>query len=102
MSFRYRRFLELHKSHPGKTLVPMMDIDLMWHAHMGDSKAYARDTIASFGRLLSHNDDLDPTVLGESFGATKALYEQRFPSAGLYNPPPTQVRPPHGIPVLNI
>lgn len=31
---RYAHFLGLASEHPGKTLVPTLDIDLIWHAHM--------------------------------------------------------------------
>ncbi|GAX85220.1 hypothetical protein CEUSTIGMA_g12640.t1 [Chlamydomonas eustigma] len=92
---RYLRFLQLHKEHPGLTLVPMMDIDLMWHTHMGVATSYHSDCQALFGRILSQNDDLPPSDLEEGFATTKMLYEQRFPDAGVYNPPPTQLISPN-------
>ena len=88
---RYKRFLLLHKEHPGMVLVPMMDIDLIWHAHMGSGgDVYQRDTKEAFnGKVFSHDDHAAPSVLGKAFEATKVLYEQRF--GEIYNPPPTMV-----------
>ena len=41
---RYMRFLVLWRENPDlETLVPMIDIDLMWHAHMAHSGMYACD-----------------------------------------------------------
>jgi hypothetical protein len=40
---RYLRFLLLWRDTPGLVVVPMYDIDLMWHAHMAHSGLYRRD-----------------------------------------------------------
>ena len=61
----------------------------MWHTHMG-SGTYERDTVASFGKVFTHDDNVAPSLLGKAFDATKALYETRFQE--IYNPPPTMVR----------
>ena len=73
------------------TLVPMIDIDLFWHAHMGVAGAYRKDTLAAFGKVLHHEDNIAESVRDDAFLATMAAYEARFPDAGPYNPPPTQV-----------
>lgn len=73
------------------TLVPMMDIDLFWHTHMGIAGVYRKDTLAAFGKVFDHNDNIVESQRVDAFLATKAAYEARFPDAGPYNPPPTQV-----------
>ena len=86
------------RSHPNQTLVPMYDIDLLWHTHMATSGAYAKDCMALLGKLYSHRDDIEGPALGDAFGATKALYEASY--GLLYNPPATQAMPldvPHPV-----
>ena len=53
----------------------MYDIDLMWHAHMASSGAYARDTRALLGRVYRHDDALVGPSLEDYFRPTKALWE---------------------------
>ncbi len=48
---RYMRYLVLWRENPGVTLVPMYDIDLMWHAHMAHSAMYQRDLLAFAGKV---------------------------------------------------
>ena len=74
---------------PPTHLLPQ-DIDLMWHAHMGGG-TYAKDTVASFGKVFDHNDNVNEAELGQAFETTKVLFESRFPGS-VYNPPPTQVQ----------
>jgi hypothetical protein len=59
---------------------------------MGCSAAYTRDCRSLFGGILNHDDDLGNGTLVNGFVATKEFYESRFPEAGPYNPPATQVR----------
>ncbi len=53
---RYIRFVLLWRDTPGLLVVPMYDIDLMWHAHMAHSGAYRADMKAIAGkvRLYTH------------------------------------------------
>jgi hypothetical protein len=56
---RYIRFLVLwheKKSPPSTGLVPMLDIDLVWHAHMAHTQHYYQDlaNITGSGRVGGH------------------------------------------------
>lgn len=78
---------------PQQTLVPMMDVDLMWHTHMGIANAYHNDMYALLGdKRLNHDDGIEEGHRVNSFQRTKEAYEARFPHMGPYNPAPTQVR----------
>uniref|UniRef100_A0A7S1QN65 Uncharacterized protein n=1 Tax=Alexandrium catenella TaxID=2925 RepID=A0A7S1QN65_ALECA len=77
---RYSQFLALAKDNPGVILVPTLDVDLVWHAHMLSPADYQEDCQQLLGRLLSHNDALAAGEIETSFKATKALWQQRFGS----------------------
>ncbi len=63
---RYKKFLELMRDNKGMFLVPMYDIDLVWHAHiLRSSVAYARDCWKFVGRFINHTEDDDRTDGGE-------------------------------------
>jgi len=75
---RYMLFLQLAKEQPGVLLVPTLDVDLIWHAHMLSPEDYRDDCRAFLGRLLQHNDDVSEGRLEESFEQTKQLWQARF------------------------
>src|SRR5258708_4061569 len=50
----YRRFLYLAAKHPYARLVPSMEIDEVWHAHLMDSFRYVRDCQNVLGHTLHH------------------------------------------------
>lgn len=53
---RYLLFLALHKHAPeGALLVPMVDINVMWHAHLSCSFEYRTDCQVILGYLLKHD-----------------------------------------------
>lgn len=52
---RYKQFVSLKKLHPSETLVPMYDIDLMWHTHQLCPEAYWKDTEVFLGKPLYHD-----------------------------------------------
>jgi Glycine-rich domain-containing protein-like len=53
---RYTLFLALHKhTAPGDLLVPMNDINIMWHAHVSCSYEYKTDCQALLGYVLRHD-----------------------------------------------
>lgn len=55
----YRDFLTLLARHPGETVVPWSeDLDEMWHYHILDTRKYAADCQAIFGRFINHNPHL--------------------------------------------
>ena len=46
---RYLMFIKLKKLYPHQILIPMYDIDLIWHSHQLCTEAYERDTINYLG-----------------------------------------------------
>jgi hypothetical protein len=79
----YKRYLELCKRH-GPGIVPNAIMDDMWHFHILDTRAYARDCEVVFGHFLHHfpyfgmRGDDDRANLLAAFARTQALYEQAF------------------------
>lgn len=71
---RYGQFLQLARAHPNVTLVPTLDVDLIWHVHMLSPLDYQDDCHALLGRLLAHDDALPDTTLAAAFEATKSLW----------------------------
>ncbi len=80
----YRRYLQLILEHPGKRLVPTLDVDAFWHAHILDTVRYADDISGALGRALHHEPDYGwgsaaaEQELAESFAETVDLYLERF------------------------
>lgn len=79
---RYVRFFELFRVHPGQTLVPTLDVDLVWHSAMLTPVLYrgwCRG--AAGGRFVGHDDALGKGVLSGGFEFTEAAYRAAFGSA---------------------
>src|SRR5688572_10626666 len=51
---RYRRYLCMLFLDPEGSIVPTKDIDLFWHQHILDTRAYARDCERVFGYFVHH------------------------------------------------
>src|SRR5689334_14698043 len=51
---RYRRYLCMQIMYPDGPSVPTRDIDLFWHQHILDTRAYARDCQVLFGEFRHH------------------------------------------------
>ena len=64
---RYEKFVHLMKVHPRKTLVPTMDIDLVWHTHQTDPVNYCQYTSAVLGRVLNHDDTIGSEDLKKGY-----------------------------------
>ena len=62
---RYFKFVQLIASHPGKTFVPTMDIDLVWHTHQTDPTSYGAYTKSVLGKILNHDDTIGDEDLGK-------------------------------------
>ncbi len=80
----YKRFLQLCLMHPDQRIVPTHDVDEMWHCHILDTHAYARDCDYALGFFLHHwpyagtcGAD-DEAELHANFAATCALYVNEF------------------------
>ena len=74
---RYCKFLRLARDHPSVLLVPTLDIDLVWHAHMLHPAAYAHDCLAIVGRVFHHDD-------GDGMGAAEKLSQGLQKTAALW------------------
>lgn len=89
----YRRYLILHAMHPQMPLAPERDVDRFWHLHILDTRKYAADCEAVFGRFLHHfpyfglRGEDDARALQDAFAQTQALYAQTFgePATSLRN-----------------
>jgi len=75
---RYDRFLKLFKMYPGKTLVPTLDIDIVWHTHQCSPAQYVEATRTLAGRFIDHNDRLGRDTLDDGMENTANLYRVRF------------------------
>jgi len=79
---RYGKFLELMKNHPHRFLVPLYDIDLVWHAHiLMDTFKYAADTRRIVGKVVNHTEDDDRTPSGDleiAFETTSNLWYEEY------------------------
>jgi hypothetical protein len=83
---QYKRYLwvvrKYQKTH--KFLPPSAEIDFIWHAHILDTKAYARDCRLIFGKILHHNPYFglngrrERKKLFEAFSKTQELYQREF------------------------
>ncbi|HEV7914903.1 MAG TPA: hypothetical protein VGP22_14140 [Albitalea sp.] len=83
----YKRYLILHAKYPEMTLAPDRDTDHFWHLHILDTRKYAADCDAIFGRFLHHFPYLglrgaeDAKALDEAFAKQQQLVEQEFGAA---------------------
>lgn len=81
---RYRRYLCMIRLEPDGSSVPTRDIDLFWHQHILDTRAYAVDCERLFGHFLHHfpyfgmRGEEDARNLNLSFEQTKASYAKMF------------------------
>ena len=75
---RYESFMRLFKQHPRSTLVPTLDIDLVWHTHQCSPNQYWTSSMTLAGRVINHNDELDKSTLRCGFKETARFYEMRF------------------------
>lgn len=78
----YRRYLKLHAKYGDRRLVPSHFIDAVWHLHILDTRAYARDCNAIFGEMLHHYPYFgmngDAAQRDDAFHQTDLLYIQEF------------------------
>ncbi|WP_097278410.1 glycine-rich domain-containing protein [Caenispirillum bisanense] len=80
----YRKFLALNMRYPDRKICPTGPIDVMWHYHILDTRAYERDCMALFGRLLHHfpyfgmRGEQDKQDLERTFEESVALFVSHF------------------------
>lgn len=78
----YREFLVLCGMYPHLSFVPTKMVDELWHAHILDTSAYARDCTKTFGYFLHHYPDYDPEMRREQrssgYEQTREMYRKHF------------------------
>jgi|SRR5271166_1040387 len=76
---RYRNWLLLISTLDDRgDVVPTLDIDEIWHAHILDTKAYADDCQNVFGYFLHHVPSWNKIMPREAHDKTAAAYEKLF------------------------
>jgi hypothetical protein len=84
MEVEYKRYLILHAKDPSLALAPERDVDRFWHMHILDTRKYAADCDAAFGRFVHHFPYLglrgedDARALQSAFEQMQALYAETF------------------------
>lgn len=74
----YKRFLTIKAKYPEQVLVPNKAIDEMWHAHILDTRRYARDCQAVFGYFLHHSPSYGKKDHSSNFNEMNRLYVLEF------------------------
>lgn len=84
---RYRRYLCMIGMNPDGSVVPTQDIDLFWHQHILDTRAYAKDCQRVFGHFIHHfpyfgmRGESDAENLLSAFEETKTFYAMLYGEA---------------------
>ncbi|KAI1014633.1 hypothetical protein LB503_004108 [Fusarium chuoi] len=74
---RYQNFCKLLKISK-TTVVPTLDIDLVWHTHQCTAKHYGQAMKVLTGKFVNHDDTIEKPQLGDGFGETRRLYRVYF------------------------
>jgi hypothetical protein len=56
----YKRFLTIKLIYPDEAIAPTKLMDMMWHAHILDTRNYARDCDTIFGNFVNHQPYFGP------------------------------------------
>lgn len=81
---QYKRYLYMVQISREFSPVPTREIDLFWHQHILDTRAYFSDCQRVFGEFIHHypyfgmKDAEEAAELEDSFEATKHLYKSLF------------------------
>lgn len=86
----YKRFLTLRLLWPKQTIVPTRFIDMIWHYHILDTRAYRADCKRVFGAFLHHNPYLGGSGGTRAAENTRRLYQQTFGESIMRNLVPTE------------
>ncbi len=84
---KYRRYLAMYLMFPERKIVPNKEVDVFWHQHILDTRAYAKDCDTVFGHFLHHfpyfgmRGEKDAQNLQSCFTATCNLYAELFDEA---------------------
>ena len=98
---RYEHHLQLKTQHPDVPLVPCIDVELIWHAHLHHPLNYQQDTTDNFGAILNPENHEGSSSLGytglDSEAGTRAVWSAagfQFDKLGtVYRGEPPQPRP---------
>lgn len=80
----YRKFLALNMRYPDRKICPTGPIDMFWHAHILDTRAYAEDCENLFGHMLHHfpyfgmRGAQDKRDLDETFAHSVELFIRHY------------------------
>jgi len=80
----YKRFLQMNLKYPNRSIVPHKAMDIMWHQHILDTRAYQKDCISVFSKFFHHfpyfgiRDEQDRKNLNHAFDETQVIYRQEF------------------------
>lgn len=107
---RYKKFLYLKKMYPDLFIVPVYDIDLVWHTHQLHPVKYREDTERILGQHFNHDDSVNDRspgsklstsssqtqvlwreVFGEDFSKFGTLYRGGSPAGKLFHVPKEQI-----------
>lgn len=78
---RYEMFFTLIAEHPGGSLSPTPDMDLVWHTHQLSPKRYGLySAMKANGRIVNHNDGVARPLLQRALDSAKRLFRKRFES----------------------
>ena len=98
---RYKKFLHLKQELPDEFIVPCYDIDLIWHSHQLNPRAYKTDMMTHIGHLFNHDDTVTDRNEGSKlYNADlktrehwRNIYDEGFATFGaMYRgPPPEEV-----------
>jgi hypothetical protein len=81
---KYKMWLFLKRKYENELVPPNREIDVFWHAHILDTHAYFRDTLAIFGKYLHHypyfgmRGKADHEKLVSAFENTKRLFREEY------------------------
>lgn len=84
---KYRRYLAMYLMFPKRKIVPNKEVDIFWHQHILDTRAYANDCEKTFGFFLHHfpyfgmRGPEDKRNLENCFEDTRNLYAELFGEA---------------------
>mmetsp|Transcript_15701 Transcript_15701/g.21531 ORF Transcript_15701/g.21531 Transcript_15701/m.21531 type:complete len:448 (-) Transcript_15701:375-1718(-) len=84
---KYIKFLHLARNNPDEMLVPTLDVDLVWRAHMLSPVDYRKDTKALCGRVLPHKNDYDRENLEDALENTQRAWFDQYGTHFLENQP---------------
>lgn len=75
---KYTRYMYIIASHPNKTAVPTLDVDLAWHTHQLSPPSYYAYTVSTTERFINHDDKIEETALSTAFEWTSKTYQKMY------------------------